>query len=75
MVFFFSNTAVATLKEGDLIITSIRVVFVFYDSTEPVVFVWANILDIKYAKGRPIIGIKTVISQFDDILITLLGRY
>lgn len=64
----------AAFKEGDLIITNIRVVFVYGDSTEPIVFVWTNILDIKYAKGRPIIGIKTVITQFDDILIHLSGR-
>eukprot|EP01035_Chromulina_nebulosa_P064855 gene64855-88712_t len=63
----------AAFKEGDLIITNIRVVFVYGDSTEPIVFVWTNILDIKYAKGRPIIGIKTVITQFDDILIHLSG--
>ena len=69
-----SKPATTTFKEGDIIITNIRVVFVFFDSSEPVVFVWTNILDIKYAKGRPIIGIKTVIAQFDDILIHLLGR-
>ena len=50
-------TTGAAFKEGDLIITNIRVVFVYGDSTEPIVFVWTNILDIKYAKGRPIIGI------------------
>ena len=56
-----------------MVITNIRILFVFFDSVEPIIFVWSNISEIKYAKAKPIIGFKTVISQYEDIVVQLIG--
>jgi hypothetical protein len=66
--------------EGEIILTDLRIMFIPSEKSleEPRSFVWANISNVKYSpandpKGRAMILLKTVVTQYEDVTIQLIG--
>jgi hypothetical protein len=74
----FRHRAQCKAKEGEVIVTSLRIMFMGGEAGARKEFAWAAVQGVKYSppndpKGRAMVLLKTTVLGDEDIIITLLG--
>ena len=77
-VLLFRYAASCKAREGEVVVTDVRFMFIYSEGSDHKQFAWASIAGVKYSppndpKGRAMVLLKTTMKGEEDIVISLVG--